>query len=350
MTEEVKTAKARNLITLENSTDECIRNAGIKVDGGRKANTPAEVQDAKSRLQMKEITGIANRGREGLGMRRRQYYSTSSKIERRDMVVDTIREREEEQRLVKMTSLVSQGVNLKWEVPQRYLKDKDVMKMPEASLSFLIKAVYNLLPTPANRNKWFGSEERCLLCGQEGTLNHLLSGCKVALSQGRYKWRHDKVLKELSYHLQQRMTENLKSPEATSRKIQFVKEGEKGEKQERSTGNYLSSAKDWKMAVDLDRKLQIPREVSTTNLRPDITIISRRTKQFGMIELTVPSEERIEVSGELKRLKYEKIAQEAKVNGWQVKIWAVEVGCKGFPAASLGNLLKDLGFKGGQRK
>ena len=101
---------------------------------------------------MKEITGIANRGREGLGMRRRQYYSTSSKIERRDMVVDTIREREEEQRLVKMASLVSQGVNLKWEVPQRYLKDKDVMKMPEASLSFFIKAVYDLLPTPANRN------------------------------------------------------------------------------------------------------------------------------------------------------------------------------------------------------
>ena len=105
LSEEVKSAKARNLITLETSKDNCIRNAGIKVDGGRKANTPAEVQDAKSRLQMKEITGIANRGREGLGMRRRQYYSTSSKIERRDMVVDTIRGREEEQRLVKMTSL-----------------------------------------------------------------------------------------------------------------------------------------------------------------------------------------------------------------------------------------------------
>ena len=50
----------------------------------------------------------------------------------------------------------------------------------------------------------------------------------------------------------------------------------------------MFSAKDWKMAVDLDRKLQIPREVSTTNLRPDITIISRRTKQFGMIELNSP--------------------------------------------------------------
>ena len=85
-------------------------------------------------------------------------------------------------------------------------------------------------------------------------------------------------------------------------------------------------------------------------MRPDITLISTKTKQFGIIELTVPSEERIEVSGELKRLRYEKIAQEARAGGWKVKVWAVEVGCKGFPAVSLSNLLKDIGFKGSQRK
>ena len=49
-----------------------------------------------------------------------------------------------------------------------------------------------------------------------------------------------------------------------------------------------------------------------------------------MVELTVPSEERVEVSGELKRLKYEKIAQDARLNGWGVRVWAVEVGCRGF--------------------
>ena len=101
---------------------------------------------------MKEITGIANRGREGLGMRKRQYYSTSSKNERRDMVIETIKEREEEQRVVKMASLGKQGVNLKWEVPQRYLEVQDVLKMSETSLSFLIRAVYDLLPTPSKKN------------------------------------------------------------------------------------------------------------------------------------------------------------------------------------------------------
>ena len=350
LTEEYKTAKARSLITLETSTDPCISNAGIAVDGGKKANTQADVQDAKSRLQMKEITGIANRGREGLGMRKRQYYSTSSKSVRRDMVIETIKEREEEQRVVKMASLGKQGVNLKWEVPQRYLKEHDVFKMSETSLSFLIRAVYDLLPTPSNKNRWFGGEERCKLCGQEGTLNHLLAGCQVALSQGRYKWRHDQVLKELAKSIDQRLTENLNTNESLSRKIQFVKEGEKGNKEETSYGSYLSPAKDWKMKVDLEGRLQIPKDIVVTNLRPDITLISSKTKQFGMIELTVPSEERIEVSGELKRQKYEKVALEARTRGWRVKIWAVEVGCKGFPAVSLSNFLKDIGYKGGKRK
>ena len=131
---------------------------------------------------------------------------------------------------------------------------------------------------------------------------------------------------------------------------ELAKEGEKGNKEETSYGSYLSPAKDWKMKVDLEGRLQIPKDIVVTNLKPDITLISSKTKQFGMIELTVPSEERIEVSGELKRQKYEKVALEARTRGWRVKIWAVEVGCKGFPAVSLSNFLKDIGYKGGKRK
>ena len=66
--------------------------------------------------------------------------------------------------------------------------------------------------------------------------------------------------------------------------------------------------------------------------------------------MTVPSEDRIEVSGELKRLKYEQIVQEGRQNGWKVRVWAVEVGCRGFPAMSMSTLMKDLGYKGGERK
>ena len=69
-----------------------------------------------------------------------------------------------------------------------------------------------------------------------------------------------------------------------------------------------------------------------------------------IIELTVPTEERIEVSGELKRTKYEVLISEGRRNGWRVRCWAVEVGCRGFPAISMSTLLREIGLAGGERK
>ena len=69
----------------------------------------------------------------------------------------------------------------------------------------------------------------------------------------------------------------------------------------------------------------------------------KSTKQSGIVELNVPSEERVEVSGELKKLKYKEIAQEARENGWGVRVWAVEVGCRAFPASSMASFLKEIG-------
>ena len=67
----------RNLLTFQESSHPCIRTAEIEVDAGRKVNTVLEIGEAKSRLRMKEVTGIPNRGREGLGMRKMQFYSSS---------------------------------------------------------------------------------------------------------------------------------------------------------------------------------------------------------------------------------------------------------------------------------
>ena len=104
------------------------------------------------------------------------------------------------------------------------------------------------------------------------------------------------------------------------------------------------------MKVDLDGMIKVPEEVAITNLRPDILLISQRTKQLGIIELTVPSEDRIEVSGEIKKLKYETIAQEGRSKGWRIRIWSLEVGCRGFPAVSVSTFFKDIGYPGGKRR
>ena len=66
LTEEVKVAKARNKIILDESTDTCISNSSLVVDGGRKANTAEEIDAANSRLRMRDIVGVPNRGRERL--------------------------------------------------------------------------------------------------------------------------------------------------------------------------------------------------------------------------------------------------------------------------------------------
>ena len=349
LTEEVKVTKARSLITLQDAKDPCVRKANIKVDGGRKANTKREVDEARSRLRMRDIAGIANKGREGLGLSKRQYYCKSSKRDQRTMVTEEIRKKEEETRQVRMVSLAKQGASSRWEVPERSISHTDMLKTSDAAFKFLVKSVYDLLPTPANKNTWFGTEEKCALCGQEGTLNHILTGCKVALAQGRYKWRHDQVLKTLSNLVEDKRRNQNENLQQTRQKIQFLREGEKpkkGNRPEIYKASFLDSARDWKLEVDLGGRLKIPTEITTTNLRPDMMLISDQTKQVNFIELTVPSEDRIEVSGEIKKTKYEAIAIEGRQRGWRVRIWAVEVGCRGFPASSMASFIKEIGYSG----
>ena len=67
--------------------------------------------------------------------------------------------------------------------------------MTQLRISFLIRSVYDLLPSNANLVRWGKKEDpTCPLC--QG--RHVLSFCKIALSQGRYTWRHNRVLQELA--------------------------------------------------------------------------------------------------------------------------------------------------------
>ena len=353
LSEEHTAAKARLLTMLGDSEDQGVKGAEVTVDGGRKANTQARVEEAEFKLRMQEIAGTPNKGKEGLGLTPRTCLSRATKRDRRRMIVDTVREAEEDRRVVRMTGLAKQGAHMRWEVPERKISHRDIINMPESRFAFLIKAVYDLLPTPHNKHMWFGEEEGCTLCGDKGTLQHILSGCRIALSQGRYKWRHDQVLRELAQCVDERRMENNRAPREKKRGITFVKEGSQKPKQITKTippRCFLDGAADWKLQVDLDGKLKVPEEVADTNLRPDMLLVSRSSRRMGVIELTVPSEERIEVSSELKKTKYAGLQREGRRNGWAVTVWAVEVGCRGFPASSMASLLKDMGIGGGERK
>ncbi len=262
--EEVHTSKARSLVTLQQAEDKCVSSANITVDGGRKADTDGLVANAMSRLRMDEIIGVPNKGKEGLGLSRRTYYSTSGRKEQRDMIVKKVREQEEEGRRVRITNLAKQGASTRWQVPSRRLTHREIMATPEASLRFLVRSVYDLLPTPTNKNTWFKTEEyKCIVCGGEGSLNHILAGCPISLAQGRYKWRHDQVLQDLADEVDKRRKENNKLPPPQgepARSIAFVKAGQLKQKQENNLHpeNFLSQARDWKLEVDFNGRLVFP--------------------------------------------------------------------------------------------
>ena len=239
---------------------------------------------------------------------------------------------------------------MRWEVPERKITPKDLVLMPEDKFKFLVKSVYDLLPTPQNKKVWFGEKEECQLCGEQGTLSHILSGCRVSLAQGRYTWRHDQVLKEIAVCVEKKRKAANENPKEKGRGIRFIKPGEKkGKTEAREDSSYMDGATDWSLTVDLNGRLKFPTRIAETNLRPDMLLMSEKARKVGIVELTVPSKERVELAGELKKAKYEELRREGETKGWKVRIWTVEVGCLGFPAHSMAAFLKDLGIGGGER-
>ncbi len=71
--------------------------------------------------------------------------------------------------------------------------------------------------------------------------------------------------------------------------IAFVKSGTTQKTQKPTKASILDGSRDWKMEVDLGRRLVFPNVVQTT-LRPDIVLWSETGKKLVTIELTVPWE------------------------------------------------------------
>ena len=94
-----------------------------------------------------------------------------------------------------------------------------------------------------------------------------------------------------------------------TKRIAFVREGQKTVQEPCINSSYLNSTNDWQVKVDLGGILKIPSNITITNLRPDIILVSESTHQLGIIELTVPSEHRIEVSNDMKKTKYAPIVE-----------------------------------------
>ncbi len=354
--EEFKAAKARAVSTLLSSEDGKVRHASKTIKCGRKWKPQQAVMEAESHWKHQEIVGVVCQGRLGLGHYSEKRWSRADARARRGLVVQRVREAAEEERQVKAIGLASQGRWTQWDQAQeRPLSWKELWQIDQGRLSFLLRSVTDLLPTPRNIKMWGGEEDQsCNQCGAVScTLNHILTGCPKALAEGRYRWRHDKVLMEIAKWVeQQRVKANNKQahpPEA----ITFVREGDKAHKTGTVAKNPPSSlqrASDWELRVDLKRKLVFPQDVAVTSLRPDMVLLSRSTKTIIVAELTVPWEERLATSHQLKKAKYQDLVDEAVVKGWHATSYPIEVGCRGFPAKSVRYFLQRMSLEPKQLK
>ena len=172
--------------------------------------------------------------------------------------------------------------------------------LPAGQLSFLLRAASNTLPTPLNLKHWrFRVDGSCPLCTSPSpTTLHILNGCPLALSQGRYTWRHDSVLVKLLSTIKM-----LLSPE------------------DRIYGDLSSfRASDNPLAT-------VPPEIVVTSARPDMVVV--RNCEILLIELTVPynSPESIANAHSRKEAKenYNMLLGDLEAKGYSASLLAIEI-------------------------
>lgn len=210
---------------------------------GRKWTPTAAVLDAKSALQHQHIVGHVQQGRGGFGLGKMK---------------PTWQE-------ANPTQMPAPGGG--WGAPPRRscqvckshiprharLLDEVGCGWEEKShgLSF---GTYDVLPSPTNLNLWLGEDPAFPLCSLLATLKHILLECKTSLTQGRYNWRHNQVLRYLAAELEtKRVNTNampLKIQDKFPHTQSFVRQGEKkGASLLPRGSSTLQGARDWELVL-----------------------------------------------------------------------------------------------------
>lgn len=351
--EEYKVGKARLAVMLQESPDESVRMVEPSLKTGRKWKVNIAVKEARESLQLKEVIGITQTNRRGFGYGDTIWWSKASTKQRREMILREIRDDEEKRRVQKAAQQVQQGQWTTWDVAlQRSLTWNDFWHMAPLRLSFIVRSMYDLLPSATNLVKWGKTDDaRCPICDGRQTLEHVLSSCRTAFGQGRFTWRHNRVLNELAATVDRARMRANNNVHATKSITYFLRSGQTSRSKQTgvSLTTILDAANDWEMAVDLPGQGSYPECIRISKMRPDIVIYSTTAAQLILVELTVPWESRLEEQHTFKLEKYRDLCAELRQQGRKVHLFAVEVGARGLVSGSVYDLLKQLGIKGGAR-
>ena len=189
-----KSGKVRTVMMLRESKDSEVRDNPPDVRTGRKWKAEAATDEIVSILEHRDIIGSTQADRMGLGNGDFRPFKQMSQRERRMAATAQVRKLEAERREVELVKCPQQGQIKRWEehVIERKISWSEAWKWNTSRLSFLIRATYDVLPSPTNLVRWKIEDDDKCRCGKRGTMKHILSGCGLALN--RYTWRHNKIL------------------------------------------------------------------------------------------------------------------------------------------------------------
>ena len=172
-------------------------------------------------------------------------------------------------------------------------------EFPPHLAKFIANSQLDVLPTQVNLCRWGKSNSKeCPLCGGYATLHHVISNCPVSLTQGRYTWRHDRILQYLH---------NLGT-----------------------ASNYWETLTDLKGAKTNYHVLPFW-ILPDCKQRPDLIVYNTDDKKMCVMELTVPHEEGMRAANIRKLARYDALLQQIKDNltGWEVNLHCMEIGTRG---------------------
>ena len=130
-----------------------------------------------------------------------------------------------------------------------------MFQLKSGTLKFMLNACIDTLPTPANLKRWkFGASDKCKLCGNRATTNHIMNCCSVMLNTGRYTWRHNNIINYIVTNV------------------------------DSSKFKVYSDLPGW----EAPGGGSIPSELCLTRLKPDIVIVDEKKKTLHIYELTLP--------------------------------------------------------------
>ena len=225
LTSVLKSSKISGHLLLKHSQDPSVSSCVPKLQAGHWQVEEA-VQACETDLRHKSIIGHHQHSHHGLG------YIKSSKIspdkssrDYRTFISNHHQGIGDTYAISKAVQLKVQGQWTRWlNYTQQNFSWKSLLAMPVNLSSFCISSTYDTLPSPSNLKRWkLTTEASCFLSNKDPcTTSHILGACKVALSQRRFTFRHDNVLRIIITNIRSSI-KNIKSTVPASKLFQKLR-------------------------------------------------------------------------------------------------------------------------------